>query len=645
MSAIEIPCPKCGSQLKLPDRSLLGRKGRCPSCRHKFVLAEQAEVELQLADSPAEGSPREGTSPRWVPDEEEGADFDGVETDREPVLEDGKDTSGDVSRRDVKSRIPRGSRNRRSRRSSRSSRGGRRGQQSRLPMILAGSGLGLLAIVGGILAAMSGFSSKEEATAEKDGSDRGVAVVDSGDPTLPAETKTQTGDSSLRQSIELKMVPAGANIILHLHPSELWTEGSLGEEVRFCLGPLGEWAEKQLVELCRFAPGEIEEALICLMLGERGTPPETAVVFTLKEKQQPSALLEKFPGKRSEDYVYPVYLDEKYCYLRSRDARTIAVGPVGRADEMASAVRQSQVTATGIEQLLTLTDREKTFTLIFEPRDARNFQDVLVGDNVAPFYNLVLDWFDDEEIETVAWSLSLDQRRDRFESEILLRNHHSQRNLVTPARLERRVQKRLGSLVEEVHQAVLKMKPGVIGPFRIIGRFPALVSAFVLETKTAVGDRHVQLLTRLPERAAPNLLLGTLLAWDESTRTDFSTATVPSAPVAAKKKLPATVLDGLNRKIEVDFNRTPLQDAMNFISEEMQVAIVIDGDALKLSGFTKNMPQTMSHTDQPAKFVIHQIIKQYDKMVIVVDDAKKQVLLTTLPATKAQGLKPFPVTP
>lgn len=512
-------------------------------------------------------------------------------------------------------------------------------------MVITAAGFCLLLIVGGILAAMRGSSSEVEGEEVVEAGKAGAAVVDPAVAGLPEETKKETDESSSAQSIELKMVPAGANIIVHLRPSELWSNGSLGEEVRFCLGPLGEWAEKQLVELCRFTPQEIEEAMICLMLGERGTPPETAVVFRLKDKQKPSALLEKFPGRRSEDHVYPVYLGEKYCYLRGSDAKTIAVGPVSRADEMANAVRQPAVTATGIEQLLTLTDRTRTFTLIFEPRDARNFQDVLVGDNVAAFFNLVLDWFNDEEIETVVWGFSLDQQAGRFESEILLRNHHSQRNIVTPARLERSVQRRLGTLSHEIHQAVLKMKPGQVGPYRIISRFPAFVSAFVLETKTAVGDRHVQLLTRLPERAAPNLVLATLLAWDESTRTDFSAATAPTGPVASKKQPPATVVEGLNRKIEVDFNRTPLQDAMNFIAEEMQVTIVIDGDALKLAGFTKNMPQTMNHVGQPARLVIHQIIKQYDKMVIVVDDAKKQVLLTTLPATEAQGLKPFSVAP
>ena len=51
MASMQIPCPECGSILKLPDRSLLGKKGRCPSCRHTFVLAEpEEEVEDDASD-------------------------------------------------------------------------------------------------------------------------------------------------------------------------------------------------------------------------------------------------------------------------------------------------------------------------------------------------------------------------------------------------------------------------------------------------------------------------------------------------------------------------------------------------------------------------------------------------------------------
>jgi DNA-directed RNA polymerase subunit RPC12/RpoP len=33
-----IPCPICGKRLRVLDQSLLGRRGQCPSCRHKFTL-------------------------------------------------------------------------------------------------------------------------------------------------------------------------------------------------------------------------------------------------------------------------------------------------------------------------------------------------------------------------------------------------------------------------------------------------------------------------------------------------------------------------------------------------------------------------------------------------------------------------------
>ena len=53
MTELLIPCPECGKALKLRDRKLLGRRGRCPRCKHMFVLAEPEEVEFELADAAA----------------------------------------------------------------------------------------------------------------------------------------------------------------------------------------------------------------------------------------------------------------------------------------------------------------------------------------------------------------------------------------------------------------------------------------------------------------------------------------------------------------------------------------------------------------------------------------------------------------
>lgn len=660
MASMQIPCPECGSVLKLPDRSLLGKTGRCPSCRHTFVLAEPEEVELQLADTPAEETPRQGTSARWVSDEAEVAPGDeareagqraeaaeeaqtvppvpespAVGVGGFPVFDDSATTTPS---RKTKSRS-------RSKKVSQQKDKRRRGGPS--PAVIVGSAIIGLAVIGvGVTWLRSGSGVRDAVTktkaaaasADPDGNATGSGASEPDSISMASADPADPGQSA--HPIRLDMVPAGVSIVINVRPDALWAEESPGEELRFCLGPLGEWAGKQIKTLCRFPPEEIEEAMICLMLGQRGEPPEVAVVLRLKEAQKPSTLLEKFPGPRSDDYSYPVYLGETHCYLRGSDAKTVAIGPLDRVEEMASAVRQPAVTSTGIEQILPLTSRDKLLTVVFEPRDARNFQEVLVSETVSPVFNLVLDWFDDEEIETVAWSIDIDRKGDEFESEILLRNHHSHNSIVTPGRLERSVQKRLGSLPVEMMYAVEKMRPKQVGAYRLISRFPALMSAYVFGTVTAVGDRHVQLRTRLPERAAPNIALAALLTWDESTRTDFSAA-VPRRVVPGKT-LPETVAGRLGIKIEVDFRRTPLQEAVKFVGEEIQVPFEIDGDALKLSGYTKNMPQTMTKADS-AKAVLNEIMKKYKGMVIVVDEGKKRITLMTQAVAEKLGLKPFPV--
>ena len=48
-----IPCPICGKRLRVLDQSLLGRRGQCPVCRHKFALEvpKSPEFVIKHADS------------------------------------------------------------------------------------------------------------------------------------------------------------------------------------------------------------------------------------------------------------------------------------------------------------------------------------------------------------------------------------------------------------------------------------------------------------------------------------------------------------------------------------------------------------------------------------------------------------------
>jgi hypothetical protein len=149
----------------------------------------------------------------------------------------------------------------------------------------------------------------------------------------------------------------------------------------------------------------------------------------------------------------------------------------------------------------------------------------------------------------------------------------------------------------------------------------------------------------MPDRAAPNLALGSLLAWDESTRTDFNRVRSTAPTPGPSSNLPTSIAERLKLKIDVDFRRTPLQEAFAFIADETNVEIDIEGDALKLAGYTQNMPQTFKLDQVTGKQAIYEITKQYDKMCIVVDEASKKATVMTYQFAEQKGLKPFPLTP
>ncbi|MBC7820202.1 MAG: hypothetical protein IAG10_25240 [Planctomycetaceae bacterium] len=170
-----------------------------------------------------------------------------------------------------------------------------------------------------------------------------------------------------------------------------------------------------------------------------------------------------------------------------------------------------------------------------------------------------------------------------------------------------------------------------------------------MSTHATSGERYASLTTSLPVIAAPNLTIGALLTWDESTRTDFSKAVGPATtPKETGTKLPDLVADRLKQiKCEIEFTKVPLQDGIKYIADECKVAIDIDGDALKAAGFTKNMEQNMKLGKVTGLEAVAAILKKYEKekvpMVLVVDEGKKLALITTKDFAEKDNLKVYPL--
>ncbi len=113
---------------------------------------------------------------------------------------------------------------------------------------------------------------------------------------------------------------------------------------------------------------------------------------------------------------------------------------------------------------------------------------------------------------------------------------------------------------------------------------------------------------------------------------------------------PDKVADRLKIKMDVDFRRTPLQEAFAFVGDKIKTKIEIEGDALKAGGFTKNMPQTFSGDGMTALEVIAKVLEKYqdpnkpsNTMVIVVNEEKKTITVMTKAFADQQKLTPYEV--
>lgn len=598
MTPISIPCPHCGAVLKVRDPKMVGHRAKCPKCAQRFLLEEPETVGAAASGSvqgtnflsPATPAVEAPPLANWQPDS-----------------------------------APRGAAERMQ---------ALRKKNRRRTLVTACISAGIL-LAGGLAGlyvyhdAPRSLTVDEAVDIEAEHAEDVNADADAGDD------HTSSAAQEI-QPIDLQYIPAGTRIAIHLRPAELWKPDSQGEEFRYCLGPISEFLSAKIRELSKRDPAQIREALFCLISGERGTAPDLAAVFHLTEDAKKSELMDQFAGRRAESqHGTPFYVtgDER-AYLFP-DLKTIAVCPAKLAEEMVFAIHQRNPTSEGILALLPMTDRSRPVTVLLEPVSTRIDAEFLLPPTAVPLLERFLDWFGPDG-ETIAWSLRLQQ--DFFRSELIVRNQGGRESRV----LERQIQRNLNDLAGNILHVVQQFSPQELGKRQVIGRFPAMMKAFTLATRTETGPRWVKLETRLPERAAPNLALGALLAWDESTRTALKGKS-PSVEPVEDKPDNTPIAEKLKRKITVEFKKTPLHVAFETIAEEIKANVIVDGEGLKLGSLTKNMEQNFVMEDVPAINIIEKIMKQplYEKMCLVVDETKNSLRITSYPDAEQKGLMPY----
>ncbi len=609
MPGFRVTCPQCNKSLVLKDRSLLGRKGKCPKCGHRFVLTASEKPERKLV----EPLPR-GVAGESVPD-----DLPVV-----PTVVAASDQPADVPKIELKltdeDQAP-------YRHSARRSKG--RGRTR----IVIGLVLTLCGLGGAAAYLMTGVNEHPRQQVVSKPHAPPAPVQAATVPSLPDSQETTTDNDP----IELLMVPSGARLIVNLRPAELWSDDARLAELRACLT---EDVVSSITDFLRNVthrdPQQIEEVLLAWILGARGTEPQLAAVVHLAHEERLSDLINEFGSEPLDEFAQPkIYLHEQQAVL-IRDCRTLAFAPRELADDLSDWVDvPNHNTSDGILALLQQTDRNRLLTVICEPADVSRHVEMLFPQTVHDIARATTSWFA-ELVETMAWSV---ETGTEFRSEIILRGPSTQ----SASTLEELVTSRMQALPSQLTDAVRRMHPTRSGVRKLIGRFPAMLEVYRQATQSSLDLRVVRLVTALPPKAGPNLALTSVLTWAESTRLPLSAGS--SAPDSTAVSESLTIAQRLQLPVDAEFNRTPLQEAIDYIAGEINVSIVIDGDALKDAGYTKNMPQTFTLGTVTAQQALREIVEQYQEdgkqMVLVIDEEVGRAILKTKKFADAAGETPF----
>ncbi len=653
MSTVTISCPKCSADLKLPDRKLLGRKGKCPRCQHRFILTEPDEVELTLLEAEAPAPPAEpmvGTSAKWVPDSpppahdelpssfptpgsQEAAapgafDFSSVAQAPLPLAD--VDVSSSDAATSVGPATNTGDATNRGRgRRKRKSRGG--------PMVAV---LGTLLFVSCMIGLWWQRSSDAKLAAEQAAADQEPQVNEAwqqeklvlADANENARALSPTSGSV----IPLDYLPFTPHLIFHLRPAEIWSADRKNREFMATLGDLGQWLEEEIRDMTRFEPQEIEELTFAVNFGPRTSAPEVAAVVRLRSEQTQSDLqLNRFRGQVRSDLDGQVFESDPYSYLLI-DTKTFAVAPITMSDSLADARKYAPQASVDIEVLLRESDRRRQMTLMFDLLNIDTHREYIFREQMQDFADEFVLWFG-KDVQTVGWSLHLGS--ELFMETLLHPNNES-----SALRAQRHVKVQMEKLPELLQATARFMKPATKGYREMIGRFPAMMRGTVLGTSTYVGPSYVRMITLLPDKAAANLAAASLFTWNQSVVTDFNG---PAPVVATAKALPELIVDRLQMTIYVDFRNMPLQEALAYIAEEIKTTIEIDGDGLKKAALTQNMKQNYDFGEATVLKTLNAIITNpdyRDMMIISIDEEAKKIIVTSRPSATESGLPIFDTT-
>jgi len=481
--------------------------------------------------------------------------------------------------------------------------------------------------------------------------------------------------------LNLAYLPAGVQMVIALRPADLIANPEAARifDAR-TLGPVSDWFTKDLPAMVGQPLASVDQAIVGLLDGDLidGKPgtPRVALVVHLLAGVPENQLVQAWGGPADAKVADRKLFEREgrawYLPLKD-DTRTIVVGPASEIRQVAANGDAPPALQRELEGLLASSDELRQVTILLAPRYLFTSGRALLAGPAERLKN-PLDWFFSGHeasvpadrpptIDKAAAEMKPAEKNVELEAEGLdlakgaMLSLHLSENLFAELRVAPDLARGLPIIAGEYQQRVkatpkrvdLFIRSLALSPYSydVLWQYPRMIEQAERYSRVGFDGRQVVLRMSLPAVATHNLALGARLALLENRRDGQAAVATAGPPAATVAATPTTVAERLKRRISLVFPANTLEKAVQLLSEDLGVPIVIQGADLQLEGITKNQTlRDLNERDQPAGEILRKVMLMANangKLVYVVRSkeggGEESLVITTRAAAAKRGDK------
>lgn len=449
------------------------------------------------------------------------------------------------------------------------------------------------------------------------------------------------------QPLGLAYLPSGVQIIAALRPRSL-DEHPEGQKILAALGPFGQRGLQYLVDA--IAPMEdIEDLIIGCQTANDGTWHATLVARLHGTSTAAQLLAAKFPDGTEQTYHEATYLvahEHAYWLPNERDDRLLVVARADAIAEIIDLSGEPPPLRRDMERLLAHSDADRQLTLLCAPHFLFSGGSSVFSGEVTRLRE-PLFWLLGDELSAAALSLHWDE-------DFFVELAATPTLDTSPERAARILADRVAQIPDRLEEHAVGLDAAPYGR-RVVAQFPAMVRKLATYTRSGFESDHALLRCYLPAVAGHNLLLGAELTLAES----LAPARGNAAPLATPSATSPAVIESadvppLQQVTSLAFPRDTLEAALDQLSQNIGVEIVIRGLDLQAEGITRNQSFGIDIANKPAEEILVTILRlanpdksatgpsdERQKLVYVVSppgaEVAGQIVVTTRAAAAERG--------